>query len=140
MKFVEYKNRYGKRMVLLDSAMWRFSEMASALLVKGIEIEMTDGWRGKADQEKALADGNSKAGFGNSPHNYGAAFDCAPIIDGKLCWPEEKTLWNEIGKAGMASGLEWGGNFKSIMDNPHFQLPAWRNMGLELHFTEPLVA
>ena len=139
MKFVAYKNRFGKRLVLLESVMWRFADMAANLETQGVTVEMTDGWRGSAEQEKAFINGNSKARFGNSPHNYGAAFDCAPIISGKLCWPDDKTLWNTIGKAGMAAGLDWGGNFKSIIDNPHFELPAWRNLGLALQYTEPPV-
>lgn len=47
------------------------------------------------------------------------------------CW--------KCGKVGAVRGLEWGGNFKSIVDMPHFQLPGWRGMGLELQYTEPKV-
>ena len=30
-----------------------------------------------------------------------------------------------MGAIGVSIGLEWGGNWKSIVDKPHFQLPDW---------------
>ena len=35
-------------------------------------------------------------------------------------------LYKAVGALGMELGLEWGGNWKTIVDQPHFQLrPAW---------------
>ena len=35
-------------------------------------------------------------------------------------------IFIEFGALGMELGLEWGGNWTSIVDQPHFQLrPAW---------------
>lgn len=54
------------------------------------------------------------------PHGFGLAFDVALIINGKADWSNQK-LWNRIGALGKSLGLEWGGDWKSIVDKPHFQ-------------------
>jgi hypothetical protein len=65
----------------------------------------------------------TKAKGGTSYHNYGLAFDI-----GVLNKAENDVDWNasskfaSVGKLGKAIGLEWGGDFKSIKDTPHFQL------------------
>lgn len=53
------------------------------------------------------------------PHGFGLAFDVALIINGKADW--KSSLWNKIGQLGKSLGLEWGGDWKSIIDKPHFQ-------------------
>lgn len=69
----------------------------------------------------------------NSFHGYGLAFDIA-ITDpsGKrINWDVERTDWNNDGAsdwiqvgtlAGQIPGLEWGGNWSSMPDAPHFQM------------------
>jgi peptidoglycan L-alanyl-D-glutamate endopeptidase CwlK len=66
----------------------------------------------------------------DSYHAYGRAFDVA-IVDtyGKVNWSEGVDWdsdgisdWVELGKLGESIGLEWGGNFSSLRDLPHFQL------------------
>ncbi len=58
------------------------------------------------------------------------AFDVA-IIDsaGKVDWDDAADWnsdgvsdWIQLGKLGESIGLEWGGNFSSMPDFPHFQL------------------
>jgi peptidoglycan L-alanyl-D-glutamate endopeptidase CwlK len=63
---------------------------------------------------------------GQSWHNYGLAFDCVPIVNGKAAWEDEE-LWNKIGEIGEAIGLEWGGRFKK-RDCPHFQFTAGKTI------------
>ena len=63
---------------------------------------------------------NSKGG--ESFHNFRVAFDCVPVDSkGHAIWDSVK-LWQEIGQIGIELGLEWGGNFVSFKDKPHFQL------------------
>ena len=39
---------------------------------------------------------------------------------------EESPAYKAVGALGMKLGLEWGGNWKTIQDEPHFQLrPEW---------------
>lgn len=123
--FTLYSNRYGKKLVLRRDVYDLFTAMRAKLKAQGIDVEMTDAWRGQTEQEKVLAAGNSKANWGQSAHNYAVAFDVAPIIGGKLSWPNDAALWAKIGAAGKSVGLDWGGDFTTITDYPHFQLHGW---------------
>lgn len=65
----------------------------------------------------------------DSYHAYGRAFDVAVVSPaGKIDWGEGADWdsdgvsdWVELGKLGESIGLEWGGNFSSLRDLPHFQ-------------------
>lgn len=61
---------------------------------------------------------NARGGY--SYHNYGLAFDAAPLVNGDIDWNNSK-LFNEMGSIGKSVGLEWGGDWKSFKDTPHFQ-------------------
>jgi peptidoglycan LD-endopeptidase CwlK len=61
-------------------------------------------------------------GFSN--HNFGIAFDIGVFEAGK--YVEESTKYKAVGVLGSELGLEWGGNWKTIQDEPPFQLrPGW---------------
>lgn len=70
---------------------------------------------------------NAKAG--QSIHNYGLAIDFALIIDGKdASWDSSKdwdgdkiTDWQEVVRIFKRNGWEWGGDWKTFKDEPHFQ-------------------
>ena len=65
---------------------------------------------------------NAPAGYSN--HNFGIAFDIG-VFEGAKYIPESPK-YKAVGAIGMDIGLDWGGNWKSIQDEPHFQLrPAW---------------
>lgn len=61
---------------------------------------------------------NARGGY--SYHNYGLAFDAAPLVNGKIDW-ENESLFERMGIIGQSVGLEWGGNWKSFKDTPHLQ-------------------
>ena len=61
MVFKEYTNRFGKKMILDDFMLQCFLLMKDKLSGAGIDIEMTDGWRGQADQDAAKASGDRKS-------------------------------------------------------------------------------
>lgn len=72
---------------------------------------------------------NAKAGL--SPHNYGLAFDFAPIVNGKVDW-NAISLFKKCGAIAKTLNvegyvLEWGGDFKSLVDYPHLQMKNWKN-------------
>lgn len=135
MTFSEFHNRWGKKMVLWTPLISAFGEMRTLLTSIDIDIEMTDGWRGEEEQNKILAAGNSKAKFGNSPHNYAMAFDCCPVVEGQLSYGAPEDVWYKIGMAGEKYGLCWGNDWdgdgiinqkdpnpgSSFVDRPHFQ-------------------
>lgn len=130
--FVLYRNRYGKRLILRKDVYARFQAMKTDLERQGIDLEMTDAWRGQADQNTAKAGGFSMAGWGQSPHNFGVAFDVAPVINGGLTWTPPAGVWAKIGAAGKANGLTWGGSFTTLTDLPHFELSGWKDQRLAL--------
>ncbi len=68
----------------------------------------------------------TKAGPGESWHQYGLAVDCAPYIDGCIPWSGAHAEWAEYGRACVDHGLVWGGNF-SFRDLVHAQLPLTGN-------------
>ncbi|HST45328.1 MAG TPA: M15 family metallopeptidase, partial [Luteimonas sp.] len=93
----------------------------------GITLRVTQGMRTFAEQNDLYAQGRTAPGDvvtnargGQSYHNYGLAIDVVEIrADGSANW---NTDWEAIGRIGEAMGMEWGGNWTSIVDRPHFQM------------------
>ena len=57
-------------------------------------------------------------------HQWYIAFDFFRN-DGKGAYNNSDGFFNKVGLIGEAIGLEWGGNWKSFVDLPHFQLASW---------------
>lgn len=109
--------------------------LARALVQKaascGIQIKVISGLRTYADQDALYAQGrtapgkkvtNARGGYSN--HNFGIAFDIG-VFSGEA-YQAESPKYKAVGVLGIELGLEWGGNWTSIIDQPHFQLrPAW---------------
>jgi peptidoglycan LD-endopeptidase CwlK len=120
----------------------RVRPFARALIEKaagqGIIIKVTSATRSFAEQDELFAQGRTKPGRkvtnargGFSNHNFGIAIDIT-IFKGSADPEQAKTpvfespLYKVIGALGTDLGLEWGGNWTSIKDEPHFQLrPGW---------------
>lgn len=114
---------------------------ARALVLKakaaGITIKVISGLRTYAEQDALYAKGRIKPGpkvtnarGGYSNHNFGIAFDVG-VFDGTRYIPES-SRYKAVGALGKELGLEWGGNWKTIQDQPHFQLrPRWAADGTE---------
>lgn len=98
---------------------------------KGININIISGTRTFEEQDSLYAQGRSTRGpkvtnarGGYSNHNFGIAFDIG-VFDGNR-YLAESPLYKAVGALGMELGLDWGGSWKSIVDQPHFELrPAW---------------
>ncbi|MFO1418212.1 MAG: M15 family metallopeptidase [Methylotetracoccus sp.] len=109
--------------------------IARALVQKaalaGITIKVISGLRTYAEQDELYAQGRTKPGpkvtnarGGYSNHNFGIAFDVGFFEGGKYL--SESVKYKAVGALGTDLGLEWGGNWKTIVDQPHFQLrPTW---------------
>jgi len=90
-------------------------------------IKIISGTRTYAEQDALFAQGRTKfpgpvvthARGGQSNHNFGVAWDIG-IFDGGKYIPESP-LYRKAGDIGKSLGLEWGGDWKSIQDEPHFQ-------------------
>ena len=99
--------------------------------VDGITIKVISGLRTYDEQNDLYAQGRTKPGKivtnargGFSNHNFGIAFDVG-VFEGSQ-YLDESPKYKAVGVLGMDLGLEWGGNWKTIQDEPHFQLrPKW---------------
>lgn len=97
----------------------------------GIEIKVIAGLRTYAEQDELFAQGRTKPGKrvtnakgGESNHNFGVAFDVG-VFEGKA-YLDKSPTYDAVGALGASIGLEWGGNWISLVDKPHFQLrPTW---------------
>lgn len=102
----------------------------------GVTIKILSGLRTYEEQEALYAQGRSAPGNkvtnargGYSNHNFGIAFDIGVFEGAKYLADSPK--YKAVGVLGMELGMEWGGNWKTIVDQPHFQLrPQWAvNLG-----------
>lgn len=101
--------------------------------VSGIQIQIINAFRTYAEQDVLYAQGrtapgnkvtNARGGYSN--HNFGIAFDIG-VFSGTKYLPDSPK-YKAVGVLGIDLGLEWGGNWTSIIDQPHFQLrPSWAN-------------
>lgn len=104
-------------------------ELKAACALQGIEIIFTQTLRDSEYQDSLYAQGRTKPGKvvtnakgGQSMHNFGLAFDVVPVDDSRQpIWDDRSHLWNLIGAEGKRLGLEWGGDWVSLKDKPHFQ-------------------
>ena len=66
----------------------------------------------------------TKADAGHSNHNFQIAFDIG-VFDGTK-YLGESPLYKAVAVLGKQLGLSWGGDWKSITDEPHYELrPHW---------------
>lgn len=98
---------------------------------KGIYLCVAQGYRSSAEQNALYAQGRTKpyavvtnAKGGQSNHNYGVAVDlCLYTSDGKnVIWESTTSRWKTVVSAMKAEGFDWGGDWKSFKDYPHFEL------------------
>ena len=96
--------------------------------VHGYEMVLVEGYRSPERQAALAAKGGAvtRAGAGQSCHQYGLAVDSALYRDGRLQWDMEDP-WTRrgyflYGELAVEAGLEWGGNWRSIKDYVHLEL------------------
>ena len=115
----------------------RLQKLAAALVQKcaeqGLKIKIGETFRTVAEQDAFYAQGRTKPGNKvtnargssySSFHQWGTAFDVCRA-DGRGAYYDADGFFSRVGAIGVSLGLEWGGNWKSIPDKPHFQLPDW---------------
>lgn len=100
----------------------------AALQISPITFVVTEGLRTLARQRSLVASGASQSM--KSRHLTGHAVDLAAKINGvvRWDWPLYAQLAKAMKTAAAARGtpLEWGGDWRTLKDGPHFQLP-WSN-------------
>jgi len=112
---------------LLPAAQAKAREFMTSCLAAGIPLKIICGTRTYEEQDALYAQGRTEAGpivtnarGGYSWHNFGIAWDIG-IFDG-IRYIEESPLYAKAGWIGKSIGLEWGGDWQGIEDQPHFQL------------------
>jgi hypothetical protein len=102
----------------------------------GIGVLVTQGLRTWEEQDALYAKGRTVAPIGKkyvvtqakggeSFHNFGLAFDIVILnAIGKADWDTSHPGWKAAAELGKSVGLEWGGDWKSFRDLPHYQYTA----------------
>ena len=109
------------------------AEVQDIAVQKGFQYKVICGTRSWEEQARIYAQGRtapgkivSKAPPGYSMHNFGLAIDCGVFRGGAYLDESEPKTAAEMHKAASVvaakHGIRWGGNFKSIVDTPHFEL------------------
>lgn len=94
----------------------------------GINARIISGTRTYAEQDALYAKGRTLPGpkvtnakGGQSNHNFGIAWDIG-VFDSQGNYQGESPLYDKAAEVGLVAGLEWGGNWQSFQDKPHYQL------------------
>lgn len=96
-----------------------------ALEITDIDFMVIEGKRNEARQRQLVASGKSQTM--NSRHLTGHAVDCAPLVNNQIPW-NDLSYFKKVADAMMQAAkelsvdIEWGGNWKTFKDGPHFQL------------------
>lgn len=122
------------------------------LLGKGVRLRFPYVLRTNEEQAELYAQGRTKPGRkvtnakpGQSYHNYGLAFDIVLLYDNdgngtfeEASWDrlrdgdgDKRSDWMEVVDFFKSRGWEWGGDFRSFKDYPHFQKTfgyTWRDL------------
>lgn len=96
-----------------------------AIEITSVDFSVTEGLRSIERQKELVAKGASKTM--KSRHITGHAIDVAAFIDGKISWDWKyyENIADAMKQAAKEVGvnIEWGGDWVSFKDGPHFQLP-----------------
>lgn len=98
-----------------------------AIQLTEVDFTVLEGLRTVARQQQLVKSGASKTM--RSRHITGHAVDLAAVIDGEIRW--DWPLYAKIAKAVKQAAadvkvpIEWGGDWRTFKDGPHWQLP-WK--------------
>jgi peptidoglycan LD-endopeptidase CwlK len=105
-------------------------EFLNAVAAAGIDVRIISGTRTYAEQDRLFRQGRfgnpgprvTNARGGQSNHNFGIAWDIGVFRNG--AYLPESPLYDRAAQIALAAGingLEWGGNWQSFKDKPHYQ-------------------
>ncbi len=96
-----------------------------AIEITTVDFAVLEGVRSKSRQEQLVKAGASQTM--NSRHLTGHAVDLGAYVSGSVRW--DWPLYHKIAAAMKQAAselgvpLEWGGDWRTFKDGPHFQLP-----------------
>jgi peptidoglycan L-alanyl-D-glutamate endopeptidase CwlK len=99
----------------------------------GFEVRIISGSRTYSEQDQLFRKGRfgnpppkvTNARGGQSNHNFGIAWDVGIFQNGRYLTGDTKSearIYKQLASIALANDLEWGGNFTTIIDMPHYQL------------------
>ena len=97
----------------------------TAASISDLDFTVLEGLRTVERQKELVKQGASKTM--KSRHLTGHAVDLAPMIDGKISW--DWPLYHRLAKTVKAAAaverlpLQWGGDWRTFKDGPHWELP-----------------
>lgn len=103
-----------------------------AIAIVAVDFSVIEGMRTEARQQILFDSGATNTL--RSRHLTGHAVDMAAWVDGRTDW--SWPLYRKIAKAMKLSAnmlntpLEWGGDWRTFKDGPHFQLP-WSSYSIK---------
>ena len=114
-------------------------KLLSLTVTAGFHIRLVSGTRSYAEQDGLYAQGRygnpgprvTNARGGRSNHNFGIAWDiglfdeAGQYLNGDTA--AEIAQYRRLGELARPLGLEWGGDWESIPDVPHYQLATGRS-------------
>lgn len=96
-----------------------------ALELSTVDFGITEGLRSRERQKQLLAAGKSQTM--NSRHITGHAVDVVAYLGSKVSWEwkyyEQIAVVFKKAAEELNIPIEWGGDWKTLKDGPHFQLP-----------------
>lgn len=112
---------------LLPAAQRKARQFMKAVLATGVTIKVISGTRTFREQDKLYEQGRTLPGKkvtnargGASNHNFGVAWDIG-VFEGSA-YLDDSPIYQQAGDIGKALGLEWGGDWRTFPDEPHFQV------------------
>lgn len=129
------KNRIARLHPSIRNEVTTIIQECDKALTGRVTVRVTQGLRTFLEQDTLYQQGRTTAGkkvtnakAGQSIHNYGFAIDICLIIDGVTAswestkdWDNDQIAdWYECVKIFAKYGREWGGNWKTFKDLPHF--------------------
>jgi len=130
------KERISKLHPSVRAEMTKIIQQIDKALTGRAAVRISQGLRTFKEQDDLFAIGRTKPGKkvtqakgGQSIHNYGFAVDIVLIIDGKTAswdtfadWDGDQIAdWQECVAIFKANGWNWGGNWATFKDMPHFE-------------------
>ncbi len=126
VKQVNQQRLSGVKPILAEAAAW----MIEAARQRGNILVVAEGFRSVQTQNDYYAQGRTKPGKiithlkgGKSKHNFGEAVDFDFVVNG-IQSNDLGNNWNLIGELSAKVGLVWGGNWKTLKDYRHIEMPS----------------
>ncbi|MEK5417328.1 MULTISPECIES: M15 family metallopeptidase [Paenibacillus] len=135
----QVKSKSSKRLVGLHPVVLAAATvLIERCYARGVPIVITQGLRTIAEQDALYAQGRTKSGSivtnakgGYSYHNFGLAVDFALLLPNgsSVSWDMNRDYngnnikdWIEVVEEAKKLGFDWGGDWTSFKDYPHFQM------------------